>query len=52
MYLTIKAADPQTIAERSAYDRWTKQTDERELARLDRIHAAEELVPLPVWIAR
>ncbi|MET4636794.1 hypothetical protein ABIE24_000005 [Mycetocola sp. 2940] len=51
MYLTIKAADPQTPAEQSAYDRWMEQTGEREQARLDRIHSAEGLVPLPLWIA-
>jgi hypothetical protein len=27
-----------------------EQTAERELARLDRIHAAEGLIPLPLWI--
>jgi hypothetical protein len=27
------------------------QTGQRELARLDRIHAAQGLVPLPLWIA-
>jgi hypothetical protein len=51
MYRTIKAADPQTPAEQSAYDRWMDQTGQRELARLDRIHAAQGLVPLPLWIA-
>ena len=51
MYLTIKAADPQTTAEQSAYDRWMDQTSDREQARLDRIHAAEGLVPVPLWIA-
>ncbi|MGM0928964.1 MAG: hypothetical protein ACQEXN_04545 [Actinomycetota bacterium] len=51
MYRTIKAADPQTPAEQSAYDRWMEQTGQRELARLDRIHAAQGLVPLPLWIA-
>jgi hypothetical protein len=51
MYLTIKGADPQTPAEQSAYDRWMDQTGQRELARLDRIHPAQGLVPLPLWIA-
>lgn len=51
MYLTIQAANPQTPAEQSAYDRWMDQTAERELARLDRVHTAESLVPLPLWIA-
>lgn len=51
MYRTIKAAAPQTDAEQAAYDRWMEQTEQRELARLDRIHAAQGLVPLPLWIA-
>ena len=51
MYLTIKAADPQTTAEQSAYDRWMDQTSDRETARLDRIHAAQGIIPLPLWIA-
>ncbi|MET1052202.1 MAG: hypothetical protein ABWX65_06150 [Mycetocola sp.] len=50
MFLTIRAADPQTSTEQSAYDRWMDQTGERELARLDRVHAAEGLVPVPLWI--
>ncbi|GGE90935.1 DUF4239 domain-containing protein [Mycetocola zhadangensis] len=51
MYLTIKAVDPETPVEQSAYDRWMDQTGEREQARLDRIHAAGGLIPLPLWIA-
>lgn len=50
MFLTIQAADPRSYAEESAYDRWMAQTEERELARLDRIYAADGLVPLPLWI--
>ena len=50
MYLTIQAADPQTPAELSAYDRWMEQTGERERARLDRVHTADGLIPLPLWI--
>lgn len=50
MYLTITAADPQSFTEQSAYDRWMDQTSERELARSVRIHPAEGLVPLPLWI--
>lgn len=50
MFLTIKAADPQTPAEQSAYDRWMDQTADRELARLDRVHVAQGIVPVPLWI--
>jgi hypothetical protein len=49
MYRTIKAADPQTNAEQSAYERWMDQTGERERARLDRSHGAEGLIPPPLW---
>lgn len=50
MYQTIKAADPQSPTEQSAYDRWMDQTADRELARSARIHPAEGLVPVPLWI--
>lgn len=50
LYQTIKTADPQSATEQSAYDRWMDQTAERELARLDRVHVAEGLVPVPLWI--
>jgi hypothetical protein len=50
MYRTMKGVDPQTPVEQSAYDRWMDQTGERELARLDRVHGAEGLIPPPLWI--
>jgi hypothetical protein len=50
MYQTIKAADPQSATEQSAYDRWMEQTAERELARSARIYPADGLVPLPLWL--
>lgn len=50
MYLTIKASNPQTPTEQSAYDRWMDQTAERQLARLARVHPAEGLVPPPLWL--
>jgi hypothetical protein len=49
MFHTMKAADPQTAAEQSAYDRWMEQTTERQQARVSRIHGAEGIIPLPVW---
>jgi hypothetical protein len=50
MYRTIRTVEPQTAPEQSAYDRWMDQTGEREQARLDRVHGAEGLIPLPLWI--
>ncbi len=50
MFRTLQAVEPETAAEQSAYDAWLAQTSAREEARLDRIHAAEGIVPLPIWI--
>jgi amino acid transporter len=51
MFHTMKAADPQTDAEQSAYDRWMDQNTDRQQARVDRIHGAEGIIPLPLWLA-
>ena len=51
MFHTLKAADPQTVAEQSAYDRWMDQNADRQQARVDRIHGAEGIIPLPLWLA-
>ena len=50
MFRTLKGVEPSTAAEQSAYDAWLAQTSAREDARLDRLHAAEGIVPLPMWI--
>jgi hypothetical protein len=50
MFLTISAVNPRTAAEQSAYDRWMDQTSDREQARVDRVHGAEGIIPLPLWL--
>ncbi|MGH2395191.1 MAG: hypothetical protein ACRDGH_17150, partial [Candidatus Limnocylindria bacterium] len=50
MFITISDVDPETAPEQSAYDRWMDQTAEREQARLARVHGAEGIVPLPLWL--
>jgi hypothetical protein len=50
LFRTIHAVDPQTYPEQSAYDRWLDQTAEREQARIDRVHGAEGLIPIPLWL--
>lgn len=50
MFNTIQQADPRTVAEQSAYDRWMDQTLDREQARIDRVHGAEGIMPLPLWL--
>jgi amino acid transporter len=51
MYLTISGVDPQAATEQSAYDRWMDQTSDREQARIARVHGAEGIIPLPLWLA-
>jgi Protein of unknown function (DUF4239) len=50
MFRTLQAVEPGTAAEQSAFDAWLAQTSAREEARRDRLHAADGVVPLPVWI--
>src|SRR5262245_18784771 len=51
MFRTISAVDPRTDTEQSGYDRWMDQTQDREQARVARIHGAEGIIPSPLWIA-
>jgi hypothetical protein len=51
MYKTISSVDPRTAVEQSAYDRWMDQTSDREQARIARIHGAEGIIPVPLWLA-
>lgn len=51
LYRTISTVDPRSDTEQSAYDRWMDQTTDREQARLDRVHGAQGILPLPLWVA-
>jgi hypothetical protein len=50
LFRTLDATEPRTAAEQSAYDRWFDQTSDRELARQTRLHAADGVIPSPVWV--
>ena len=50
MFRTISTVKPQTATEQSAYDRWMDQTVDRQQARTDRVHGAEGIIPLPLWL--
>jgi hypothetical protein len=50
LFRTLETAEPQAASEQSAFDAWLSQTSAREEARRDRVHAAEGIVPLPVWL--
>ena len=50
LFRTVRSVNPQTPAQRSAYDKWFDQTSNREAARVDRIHGAVGVIPSPLWI--
>ncbi len=50
MFRTLQTVNPKLASEQSAYDAWLSQTSTREEARRDRLHAAEGIVPFPVWL--
>jgi amino acid transporter len=50
MFRTISTVEPGSATEQSAYDRWMDQTSAREQARVDRVHGAEGIIPVPLWV--
>lgn len=50
LFDTIAAVEPTTDVEQSAYDRWMDQTTDRQQARNDRVHGAEGVIPVPLWL--
>jgi hypothetical protein len=50
LFRTLGGVEPKSSSEQSAYDKWFDQTSAREEARLDRIHGAEGVIPIPLWI--
>lgn len=50
MFRTIQSVEPRTDTEQSAYDRWMDETADRQQARNARVHGAEGVIPLPLWL--
>ena len=50
MFKTLKATTPRTAVEQTAYDKWLDRRADREVARKDRIHGAEGVIPSPLWL--
>jgi len=49
LFRTMRAVQPTTPTEQSAYDKWLDQTSTREEARRDRVHASEGVIPVALW---
>jgi hypothetical protein len=50
LFLTFKTVQPKTPSEEAAYGKWIDQTSDREAARIDRIHGAVGVIPMPLWV--
>jgi hypothetical protein len=50
MLRTLQTTEPRSASEQTAYSKWFDQRTDRENGRADRIHGAEGVIPLPVWI--
>ncbi len=50
MLRTLRTTEPRSPSEQTAYSKWFDQRSDRENGRADRIHGAEGVIPLPVWI--
>lgn len=50
LFRSLRSIEPVSNSEQSAYDSWLSLTQAREEARRDRLHAADGIVPLPVWL--
>ena len=50
LFRTLEDTSPNGPTEEAAFSKWLDQTSEREAARQDRLHAAEGVVPTPLWL--
>jgi hypothetical protein len=50
LFRSLQQTEPSSASEQAAYSKWLDQTSDREQARQDRLHGAEGIVPISVWI--
>jgi hypothetical protein len=50
MMQTLEKTEPRSPSEQTAYSKWFDQRSDRENARGDRVHGAEGVIPIQVWI--
>ena len=50
MFQTLRPVEPNVPSEEAAYGKWLDQTSDREAGRMQRIHAAEGVIPGPLWM--
>ena len=50
LFETVRAVEPVSNSEQSAFDEWLGLRESLDQGRRDRLHAAEGIVPLPIWV--
>jgi hypothetical protein len=50
MFRTLQTVQPEGATQESAYEKWLDLTSEREEARRDRVHGADGIIPVTLWI--
>jgi hypothetical protein len=50
MFQTLRPVEPDVPSEEAAYGKWLDQVSDREAGRMQRIHAAEGVIPGPLWM--
>ncbi len=50
MFRTLQTVDPQSASEQAAFGKWLDLRADREVARSDRTHGAEGVIPAQLWI--
>jgi hypothetical protein len=50
LFRTLRRTDPRSAAEQAAYSKYLDQRADQEMARQDRVHGAEGVIPTPLWM--
>jgi Protein of unknown function (DUF4239) len=50
LFQSLRLVNPRSAAEQAAYGKWLDQTSDREEARRDRLHGAEGVTPVSIWL--
>src|SRR3954452_14559713 len=50
MFKTIRTVQPVSNAQQTAFDKWFDERSDRENARSDRVHGAEGVIQIPLWM--
>jgi hypothetical protein len=50
LFRSLRLVNPRSPAEQAAYGKWLDQTSDREEARRDRLHGAEGVTPVSIWL--